>query len=119
DVNYVGTKKPDNKDQWGVGVRFNPDFNTEIGLYHYRYHDRIPSLFFDFAGGTKYSSAPDLVAAGPMTYQFKYFEDIKLTGASISTKIADAVQVGGDLSLREGASVVLDNGAPTTGKIIQ
>ena len=22
--------------------------NTEIGLFHYRYHDRVPALFFDF-----------------------------------------------------------------------
>ena len=54
-----------------------------------------------------------------MTYRFKYFEDIKLTGVSVSTKIADSVQVGADLSLRDGASVNLDAGAPTTGKIVQ
>ncbi|WP_205341667.1 DUF1302 domain-containing protein [Denitrificimonas caeni] len=116
---YGGTKKPGDKGQWGLGVRFNPDFNTEIGVYHYRYHDRTPSLFFDFTGNTDYSSAPDLKASGAGTYQFKYFEDIKLTGVSLSTKIADAVQVGGDISLRDGAAVVLDNGAATTGKVVQ
>ena len=119
DVTYAGTKKPGNKGQWGLGVRFNPDFNTEIGLYHYRYHDRVPSLFFDFSGDTQYSSATDLKTGDPMTYRFKYFEDIKLTGVSVSTKIADSVQVGADLSLRDGASVNLDAGAPTTGKIVQ
>jgi len=119
DLTYAGTKKPGDKGQWGLGVRFNPDFNTEIGLYHYRYHDRVASMFFDFGGGTQYSSASDLKNGGPMTYQFKYFEDIKLTGISLTTKIADSVQVGGDLSLRDGASVLLDNGAATTGKIVQ
>lgn len=117
-VTNAGTKKPDNKGQWGVGVRFNPDFNTEIGLYHYRYHDRTPAVFF--GGGSQYSSAKDLGVVDLGTYKFKYFEDIKLTGMSLSTKIADAVQVGGDLSLREGAVVNLANDVgPTTGKIIQ
>ena len=115
---YAGTKKPGDSGQWGLGVRFNPDFNTEIGLYHYRYHDRNPSLYF---GGADYSSASDLnVQAG--TYQFKYLEDIKLTGISLSTKIADSVQVGGDLSLRDGAAITLNDdgfGATATGKIVQ
>lgn len=115
---YAGTKKPGDSGQWGLGVRYSPDFNTEIGLYHYRYHDRNPSLFF---GGAHYSSAPSLnVQAG--TYQFKYLEDIKLTGVSLSTKIADSVQVGGDLSLRDGAAIALNDAgynATSTGKILQ
>lgn len=116
---YAGTKKPGNSGQWGLGVRFNPDFNTEIGLYHYRYHDRTSSLFFDFSGSTQYSSASNLGTGQPMTYKFKYLEDIKLTGVSLSTKIADSVQVGADLSLRDGAAVALANDATTTGKIVQ
>ena len=116
-ANYAGTKKPGDKGQWGVGLRFTPDFNTEFGLYHYRYHDRTPSLFFGSDG--RYSSAKDLGVVDVGTYKFKYFEDIKLTGISLSTKVAGIVQVGGDLSLREGAAVLLDNGAATTGKIVQ
>lgn len=119
-AHYAGTKKPGDKGQWGLGVRFSPDYNTEFGLYHYRYHDRTPSMFFDFTGTTQYSSANDLKSAGAGTYQFKYFEDIKLTGLSLSTKIADSVQVGADLSLRDGAAVNLANDVgATTGKIIQ
>lgn len=116
---YAGEVTPDDDGQWGLGVRFNPDFNTEIGLYHYRYHDRTPGLFFDATGTTQYSSAPDLRNAGPGTYQFKYFEDIQLTGISLSSKVADAVQIGADISLRDGAPVILNNGAPTTGEILQ
>ncbi|OEY66301.1 DUF1302 domain-containing protein [Marinobacter sp. X15-166B] len=115
----AGEVKPGDDGQWGIGVRFNPNFNTELGLYHYRYHDRVPVLFFDATGTTRYSSAPDLRAAGPGTYQFKYFEDIQLTGVSVSTKVADAVQIGADVSLRDGAAVYLVNGAPTTGEILQ
>ncbi len=122
-VNNAGEITPDDDGQWGIGVRFNPDFNTEIGVYHYRYHDRAPALFFDFTGTTSYSSAPDLgsrgFGPGIPSYKFKYFEDIQLTGVSLSTKIADAVQVGADVSLRDGAAVYLANGAPTTGEILQ
>lgn len=118
-LSYAGEVTPDDDGQWGVGVRFNPDYNTEIGLYHYRYHDRTPGLFFDSTGTTEFSSAPDLKKTRGGTYQFKYFEDIKLTGISLSTKIADAVQVGADISVREGAPVILNNGAPTTGEILQ
>lgn len=118
-LSYAGEVKPDDDGQWGIGVRFNPDFNTEIGLYHYRYHDRTPSLFFDSTGVTEYSSAPNLRKTGGGTYQFRYFDDIKLTGVSLSTKIADAVQIGADISLRDGAPVTLTNGAPTTGEILQ
>lgn len=114
-LSYAGTKKPGDSGQWGVGMRYSPDFNTEIGLYHYRYHDRNPSLFL---GGAHYSSASDVNAAAG-TYQFKYLEDIKLTGISLSTKIADSVQIGADLSLRDGAGVTLESDAVTTGKIVQ
>lgn len=118
-LSYAGEVKPDDDGQWGIGVRFNPDFNTEIGLYHYRYHDRTPSLFIDSTGVTEYSSAPNLRKTGGGTYQFRYFDDIKLTGVSLSTKIADAVQIGADISLRDGAPVTLTNDAPTTGEILQ
>jgi hypothetical protein len=48
-----------------------------------------------------------------------YFEDVKLTGISFSSKVGDSVQYAGDLSYRDGASVYLNNGAPTTGQIWQ
>lgn len=122
-ANYAGDTDPDDNGQWGMGVRFSPDFNTEIGLYHYRYHARTPSLFFDFTGATQYSSAHsgNALGMGPgvPNYKLVYFEDIKLTGVSLSTKIMDPVQVGVDVSYRDGAPVVLDNGASTTGEILQ
>lgn len=121
-VSNAGFVEPEDDGQWGFGVRFNPDFNTEIGLYHYRYHDRVPALFFDFTGTTEYSSAADGndVGFGPgvPNYKFVYFEDIQLTGVSLSTKV-DAVQIGADVSLRDGAPVYLNNGAPTTGEYLQ
>ena len=107
----------------GLGVRYRITENTEIGLFHYRYHERIGSMFFDFSGSTEYSSLRRLarhsgVESAP-AYRLGYFDDVKLTGISFSSKIGDSMQYAGDLSYRDGASVYLDNGAPTTGQIWQ
>lgn len=119
-VAYAGEKEPSNSGQWGLGVRYRITENTEIGLFHYRYNERIASLFFDFSGTTQYSSNKGIGHSGdPMTYRLGYFEDVKLTGISFSSKVGDSVQYAGDLSYRDGASVYLNNGAPTTGQIWQ
>lgn len=122
-VNYAGEVKPRDSGQWGVGVRYRVTENTEVGLFHYRYHERVGSLFFDFTGQTRYSSNSRISqrsnpGAAP-AYRMGYFEDVELTGVSFSSKIGDAVQYAGDLSYRDGASVYLNNGAPTTGQIWQ
>ncbi|MCW2099912.1 UNVERIFIED_ORG: uncharacterized protein DUF1302 [Pseudomonas psychrophila] len=119
-VAYAGEKAPSNSGQWGLGVRYRITENTEVGLFHYRYNERIASLFFDFSGTTQYSSNKGIGHSGdPMTYRLGYFEDVKLTGISFSSKVGDSVQYAGDLSYRDGASVYLNNGAPTTGQIWQ
>lgn len=119
-VAYAGEKDPSNSGQWGLGVRYRITENTDIGLFHYRYNERIASLFFDFSGTTQYSSNKGIGHSGdPMTYRLGYFEDVKLTGISFSSKVGDSVQYAGDLSYRDGASVYLNNGAPTTGQIWQ
>ncbi|WP_353231296.1 DUF1302 domain-containing protein [Pseudomonas helleri] len=119
-VAYAGEKDPSNSGQWGLGVRYRITENTEIGLFHYRYNERIASLFFDFSGTTQYSSNKGIGHSGdPMTYRLGYFEDVRLTGISFSSKVGDSVQYAGDLSYRDGASVYLNNGAPTTGQIWQ
>ena len=119
-VAYAGEKDPSNSGQWGLGVRYRITENTEVGLFHYRYNERIASLFFDFSGTTQYSSNKGIGHSGdPMTYRLGYFEDVKLTGISFSSKVGDSVQYAGDLSYRDGASVYLNNGAPTTGQIWQ
>ena len=118
-VASAGDKDPRDSGQWGLGMRWNIDFNTEVGLYHYRYHDRVASMFLDMTGSTRYSSLDsinDLDAAGPVI-KFGYFEDIKLTGLSLSSKIGD-VQLGSDISLRQDAPVMVASGAPTTGDLL-
>lgn len=120
-ANSIDAEDPRDSGQWGLGVRYNVDFNTEIGLYHYRYHDRTESMFFDFSGTTQYSSLDSInqlgLGPGVPTLKFGYFEDIKLTGLSLTSKVGD-VQIGADLSLRQDAPVYLGpeaGGAPTTG----
>ncbi len=122
-INYAGEIKPGDSGQWGVGARYLMGDSTEIGLFHYRYHDRVGALFTDFTGDTRYSSFSDFngctaSVGGNACYQLGYFDDIKLTGVSISSKVGD-VQLGGDISYRDGAPVYLDNGAPARGSYLQ
>lgn len=122
-VNYAGEIDARDSGQWGLGLRYRITENTEVGLFHYRYHERIGSMFFDFSGQTQYSSLKSIgrrsnTGSAP-AYRLGYFEDVALTGISFSSKVGDSVQYAGDLSYRDGASVYLDNGAPTTGQIWQ
>ncbi|GAA0680393.1 DUF1302 domain-containing protein [Marinobacterium maritimum] len=122
-LNYAGEIKPSDSGQWGLGARYLMGDSTEIGLFHYRYHDRVGALLMDFTGDTRYSSFSDFngctaSVGGNACYQLGYFDDIKLTGLSISSKVGD-VQIGGDISYRDGAPVYLDNGAPARGSYLQ
>ncbi|VVM67940.1 hypothetical protein PS662_01649 [Pseudomonas fluorescens] len=119
-VAYAGETDASDSGQWGLGVRYRITENTEVGLFHYRYNERVGSLFFDFSGATQYSSMKSIGHTGQaLSYRMGYFEDVELTGVSFSSKVGDSVQYAGDLSYRDGASVYLDNGAPTTGQIWQ
>lgn len=122
-INYAGEIEPSDSGQWGLGARYLLGNSTEVGLFHYRYHDRIGALFTDFTGDTRYSSFDGFNGCtadvgGNPCYQLGYFDDIKLTGVSISSKVGD-VQLGGDISYRDGAPVYLDNGAPARGSYLQ
>lgn len=126
-VNFAGEIKPKDSGQWGFGTRLKLGETSELGLYHYRYHDRVASMLFDFDGTTQYSSFARFgQQASPGSapyYKLAYFDNIKLTGVSLSTKLGDSVQIGADLSYRDGASVLVDAGnfgaAPARGSVIQ
>ncbi|MND59620.1 hypothetical protein D3C80_508220 [compost metagenome] len=122
-VTYAGDVEPRDSGQWGLGVRYRITENTEVGLFHYRYHERVGALFFDFSGQTQYSSLSGVgryasAGSGPV-YRLGYFDDVELTGVSFSSKVGDSVQFAGDLSYRDGAAVYLDNGAPARGQLWQ
>lgn len=101
-INRIEDIKPRNSGQWGLGARFRVTDNTELGVYHLRYHDKTPSVVTNFM---MIPVAPFVV---PSNYQIKYFEDIKLTGASIATKLGD-VSVGGEVSYKKDVPVLVNS----------
>lgn len=116
-IAYRGTDEPRDSGQWGVQVRYRPVPAIEMSLFHVNYHDKNPASAIigydplDLGGGL-------YAMTGPTGYRIKYFEDIKLTGISASTKIGD-VQVGGEWSYRDGAPVMVLTGlgaVPARGK---
>ncbi|MNO49385.1 hypothetical protein D3C76_397370 [compost metagenome] len=116
-LSYGGKEKPGNSGQWGIGTRYRLTESTEVGLFHYRYHEHVGALFFSFGGDTTFSTLDGRVDAG--TYRLGFFDDVELTGASFSSKIGDSVQIAGDLSYRDGSAVYLDNGVPARGQVWQ
>lgn len=116
-ANYAGEKEPGDSGQWGVGARYRLTESTEVGLFHTRYHERVGAMFFSWGPDTVYSNMKGALADG--TFGLGYFEDVKLTGVSFSSKIGDSVQYAGDLSYRDGSAVYLDNGTPARGKLWQ
>nr|AII72252.1 hypothetical protein DC0010-11 [Pseudomonas putida] len=115
-VDYLGTDKPRDSGQWGVQVRFRPVPAVELALFHVNYHDKNPATALVGynplpVGGGQYAFAAN-------GYRVKYFEDIKLTGISATTKLGE-VQLGGEWSYRDGAPVMVNTGlgpVPTRGK---
>lgn len=94
----LSNKHARNSGQWGVGTRYRVTFDTEIGLYHIRYHSKSPTLAFDFVN---------------RTYRQTYKEDIKLTGASVATRLGP-VSFAGELSYKQDVPVwTLANNQPT------
>ena len=114
---YVGEKDARDSGQWGLGVRYRITDSTELGLFHNRYHERIGAMFFSWGADTVYSTLDAVMADN--TYQLAYFEDVKLTGVSFSSKIGDSVQYAADVSYRDGSAVYLDNGTPARGQVWQ
>ncbi|MFI0545374.1 MAG: DUF1302 domain-containing protein [Brachymonas sp.] len=90
--------KPSASGQWGLGARYITDNSTEIGVYHLRYHSRAPSLQVNLAG------VPFPPFAVPASYQIRYQDDIKLTGASFNTRAGD-VAVAGEISYKQNVPV--------------
>ncbi|HYD62058.1 MAG TPA: DUF1302 domain-containing protein [Noviherbaspirillum sp.] len=112
--------RPKDSGQWGLGSRFRISDRTELGAYHLRYHDKNPSVVTNLGIATLYpgnatfgippiTSAvlPAQFQALPVGYQIKYFDNIKLTGASFSTQL-EGVSLAGEISYRDGAPVLVN-----------
>ncbi|MEB0204732.1 DUF1302 domain-containing protein [Pseudomonas sp. CCC3.1] len=113
---YQGTDEPRNSGQWGAQIRFRPITDIELSLFHVVYHDKNPATAL--VGYTPLSLGNGQYAYTTNGYKVKYFEDIKLTGISATTKLGE-YQLGGEWSYRDGAPVMVNTGlgpVPTRGK---
>ena len=115
-VPYQGTDEPRDSGQWGVQLRYRPVPAIELGLFHVNYHDKNPATAL-----VGYDAVPlgnGQFAFASNGYRVQYFEDIKLTGLSLSTRLGDT-QIGGEWSYRDGAPVMVNTGlgpVPARGK---
>ena len=85
--------KPGDTGQWGVGTRYRVTDETEVGLYYLNYSDRTPNVDTNF------------LAPSP-TYNIRYFEDVKLLGATLSTTFGIAT-LGMEMSYKKDAPALV------------
>lgn len=115
-VPYSGTDEPRDSGQWGVQVRYRPVPAIELALFHVNYHDKNPATAL-----VGYNAVPlgnGQFAFASNGYRINYFEDIKLTGLSLSTKLGET-QIGAEWSYRDGAPIMVNTGlgpVPAKGK---
>ncbi|MCX7079146.1 MAG: DUF1302 family protein [Pseudomonas sp.] len=115
-IPYRGTDEPRNSGQWGVQVRFRPIPAVELSLFHVHYHDKNPATAM--VGYDPIAVGGGQFALRSNGYRIEYFEDIKLTGISASTKLGE-YQLGAEWSYRDGAPVMVNTGlgpVPARGK---
>ena len=100
---YDGVNEPDDQGQYGLRATIRPNFDWEFTVFHINYHDKNPAgvILSDFytipVGGGNTATVPG-------SYKINYYDDIKLTGASVSTRIGDT-QVSSEISYRDGAPI--------------
>ncbi len=90
---------PGNTPQWGVGTRYRLTEETEVGLYYLNYHDRSPLPVINAFNATS-------GALGGGSYNVRYFDNIKLIGATFSTSVG-AASIAGEVSYKQGAPVLV------------
>jgi hypothetical protein len=89
--------KPGKTGQWGVGAKYRVTDETEVGLIYLNYHDRAPMVDVD-------SVVSDGTGFG---FNHRYFEDIKMLGATFSTSLGIAT-LGGEISYRKDAPALVN-----------
>src|SRR5690606_10998507 len=79
--------------------RFRVSEETELGLYYLNYHDRIALPEIDVF------AASDALEGG--AYRNRYFDNVKLIGASCSTTLGLAT-LAGEVAYKRGAPELVD-----------
>lgn len=104
---------PGKTGQWGVGTRYRVTSETELGLYYLNYSDRTPLPEINaFTPGTAIPAALQpsfggIKQIGNGSYRVRYFDNVKLVGATAST-VLGTVAVTGELSYKQGAPVLVN-----------
>lgn len=104
---------PNAHGQYAAGVRYQVTSNTNLGLYHLRYHNTNPSVQLNVGypvigtiGGQPITTQV-LNQATPVSYNVKYFDGIHLTGLSFST-VLGGFNVAGELNYRDGIDTAVE-----------
>lgn len=91
-VSNAGSKDARNSGEWGLNLRWSPEWlDGTAGMYYRNFSDKLPGVFTDIQ-----ARGP---AATSNSYKQYYGEDIKLFGISLSKQIA-GVSVGAEISHR-------------------
>ncbi len=102
--------RPSNSGQWGLGTRYRVTDETELGLYYLNYKDRTPLPEINaFTPGTPVPAFFNIPGnqIGQGSYRIRYFDDVKLVGATMSTTF-DLFTVAGELTYKDGAPVLVN-----------
>ncbi|MCW3479636.1 DUF1302 domain-containing protein [Neisseriaceae bacterium JH1-16] len=103
---FTGENKARNSGQWGVGTRFRVGQATELGLFYLRYHDKNPSVAVNFTPTPAMFQSMGFPALMPTSYDVNYLEDIKLAGASFTTRLGDT-NVAGEVSYKQDVPMLV------------
>jgi hypothetical protein len=101
---------PGKTGQWGLGTRYRVTDETEVGLYYLNYHDRTPIPEINaFTPGTVTPAFFNIPGnqIGNGSYRVRYFDNVKLIGATFSTTF-NILTVAGELSYKQGAPVLVN-----------
>ncbi len=108
--------RPSDYGQYGLGLKYQLTPNTNLGLYHLRYHNTTPAPVQNYGSALLLPSpvpgGPDITTEQlglqvPVTYNVKYFDGIHMSAMSFSTALFGA-NVGGELIYRDGVDVLVD-----------
>lgn len=103
----IGDQKPDEKDQFGVALRwYLPALNdSEIGLYYMKYNSRLPYISGlvnnPIGSATGQNFDPNLANERFPSYFIEYPENINLYGISINTTTPSGWSLGAEYSFRD------------------
>lgn len=102
-------KDPDGMGQWGIGARYRITPETELGVYHVQYHDKIGLANTSFNVTT------------PTALTYSHRKNNSVQAVTVSTRVGDT-QVSGEVTYKHNAQMyVATTFGPqgTVGKAVQ